>query len=137
MSQEQFGRLFHLSKSNVNSYEGGALPKLEKYLEIMDYFKLDPSKFMRLDMSKYSVFRKDDTKPTQESEEERSKQIDSWIDEGVAEHVRYQYLEGLNKEEIRRLYIQQKQVNQDLLRENLELKDKYIRLLESNKESEE
>jgi len=129
--------LFHLSKSNVNSYEGGALPKLEKYLEIMDYFKLDPSKFMRLDMSKYSVFRKDDSKPAQVSEEERSKQIDSWIDEGVAEHVRYQYLEELSKEDIRRLYIQQKQVNQDLLRENLEMKDKYIRLLETKKASDE
>ncbi len=137
MSQEQFGRLFHLSKSNVNSYEGGVLPKLEKYLEIMDYFKLDPSKFMRLDMSKHSVFRKEESKSSQHTEEERSKQIDSWVDEGVAEHIRYQYLDELSKEEMRRMFIQQKQVNQDLLRENLELKDKYIGLLEKNGKKEE
>ena len=119
--------LFNLSKSNINSYENGAFPKLEKFIRMMDHFNLDPSKFITLDMERSSVLRSDEA-----DEKDRSAVHDDFIDSGVATADQFQYLEKFSKEQITEIYIKLYKTKERLLKENTDLKEKYIELLEKN-----
>jgi len=127
-SQEQFARMFGLSKSNINSYENGVLPKIEKFIQIMDFYELDPSKFLKLDLAKHSLTRTKDF--SDESEEELSQKVDDWLDADMANKMQFEFLENLSKDEMKELYMKQYRIKEDLLKENLELKARYIKLLE-------
>ena len=127
LSQVEFGMLFNLSKSNINSYENGAFPKLEKFIRMMDHFNLDPSKFITLDMERSSVLRSDEA-----DEKDRSAVHDDFIDSGVATADQFQYLEKFSKEQITEIYIKLYKTKERLLKENTDLKEKYIELLEKN-----
>ncbi|MEO9870332.1 MAG: helix-turn-helix transcriptional regulator [Ekhidna sp.] len=126
-SQEEFARMFSLSKSNINSYESGTFPKIETYIQMMDYYDLDPSKFINLDMEKHSLRRSDDSS---KDDEKLSQTIDAWVDQGISVDNQFGFLENLSKDDIKKLYIKQFKAKEDLLKENLELNSKYIKLLE-------
>lgn len=130
LSQVEFGLLFGLSKSNINSYENGAFPKLEKYIQMMDHFNLDPSKFVTQDMERSSVLRSDDV-----GDKDRSAVHDEFIDCGVATTDQFQYLRGYTKEQITEIYIKLYKTKERLLKENTDLKEKYIELLEKNQKA--
>lgn len=131
LSQVEFGLLFGLSKSNINSYENGAFPKLEKFIQMMDYFNLDPSKFVTQDMERSSVSRGDETEG-----EERSTVHDQFVESGVSTADQFQYLEGYSKEQIAEIYIKLYKTKERLLKENTDLKEKYIELLEKNQKAD-
>ncbi|MDW3197472.1 MAG: helix-turn-helix transcriptional regulator [Cytophagales bacterium] len=131
LSQVEFGLLFGLSKSNINSYENGAFPKLEKFIQMMDYFNLDPSKFVTQDMERSSVSRGDETEG-----EERSMVHDQFVESGVSTADQFQYLEGYSKEQIAEIYIKLYKTKERLLKENTDLKEKYIELLEKNQKAD-
>ena len=131
LSQVEFGLLFGLSKSNINSYENGAFPKLEKFIQMMDYFNLDPSKFVTQDMERSSVSRGDETEG-----EERSTVHDQFVESGVSTTDQFQYLEGYSKEQIAEIYIKLYKTKERLLKENTDLKEKYIELLEKNQKAD-
>ena len=129
-SQEQFARLFGLSKSNINSYENGAFPKIEMYIQIMDYFEFDPSKFLKLDMEQHSVSRAKNASNEEKDAEALSETLDNWVKGSEPDKLQFQFLENLTNDEIKALYIKQYRAKEEILKENLELKAKYIKLLE-------
>lgn len=136
--------MFGLSKSNINSYENGALPKLDVFIQIMEDFELDASKFVLLDMTKHSVGKDATVSNDDKKAEMRSKELDRWIASETPEKVQQDYLSTLSMEEIRAIHIKQQQVKQELLKENLELKDenkmlkdRYIALLEQQKRNDQ
>ncbi len=131
LSQVEFGTLFNLSKSNINSYENGAFPKLEKFIQMMDYFNLDPSKFVTLDMERSSVLRNEDS-----DDKDRSAVHDEFIDSGVVTADQFQYLQGYSKEQITEIYVKLYKTKERLLKENTDLKEKYIELLEKNQKED-
>jgi len=130
LSQDQFAKTFGLSKSNVNSYENGAFPKIEVFIRIMNYFNLDPSKFIELDMEKHAVERSEGTPQEKVAEEELSKKMDRWFEDGTSEAIKFQFLETLTPDEIKSLYIKQYRTKEEVIKENIQLKEKYLKLLE-------
>lgn len=129
LSQEQLARLFDLTKSNINSYENGAFPKIEMFLQIMDHFKLDPRKFVLLDMEKHSVLLKDSERQEDEEEKESHK-LDKMLENGLVESQTFQYLEDISVDELKKLYRKQYRSKELLLKELMETKEKYLKLLE-------
>ena len=125
LSQVEFGLLFDLSKSNINSYENGAFPKLEKYIQIMDHFQLDPSKFVKVDMELETVRR---TKPGDTPS--REEVLNSYVRSGVPESDQFRYLDNFSLDQIKEVYIRLFRTKEQLLKENTELKEKYIEVLE-------
>lgn len=125
LSQEAFGLLFDLSKSNVKSYESGFFPKLEKFIQIMDHFALDPSKFILLDMETESVRRSD-----QSTDDSREEMINRFVTSGVAKQDQFKYLDDFTPAQLKDLLIKTTQAKEELLKENLSIKDKYTALLE-------
>ena len=130
LSQDGFGRLFDLSKSNVKSYEGGAFPKLEKFIQIMDHFGLDPSKFVLLDMETQSVRRE------REGNEPRDEEIKRFVASGLTDEDQYKYLDDFTPEQLKEIFIKTSKAKEGLLQENLAIKDKYMALLEKIQEQQ-
>lgn len=120
--------MFGLTRPNIQSYEDGTIPKLEKYFEITKYFKLDPVRFFELDMEKYTVDT-DGTTPDDMDAENRSKLLDAWFRNDEMDIAQHQ-LDKLTFDELKAIHIKQYGAKQQLLRENFELKEKYIKLLE-------
>lgn len=138
LSQEQFGKTFGLSTSNIKSYEAGTVPPTLKFLEMMNHYDLDPSKFVHLDMEKHSVKRAVSGFDEGQEAVYRSKVFDLWLEDDVIEKSQFDYLDGLPLEEVKALHLKQHKAKQLLLKEILELKDeykalsqKYTQLLES------
>ena len=96
----------------------------------MEYFDLDPSKFLKLDMEKHTVGRIHEGSMMNDSDESLSQTIDRWVEQDASDQERFDFLEGLSGEEIKKLYIKQFISKEELLKENLELKAKYIKVLE-------
>lgn len=134
MNQEQFARLFFLNKANVQSYEISTFPKIEKYLEIVEYFEIDAVKFVQCDMTKVSVFKAVDAK---QEEEVTAAKIDRWTDPHIANHDQFQYVNDLSVEELKSMYVRHSITIKELMHDNLTLKEKYIQLLEKIQESKE
>lgn len=126
LSQVEFGLLFGLSKSNINSYENGAFPKLEMFISIMDHFSLDPSKFVNLDMERHRVYRDHEAK----SADLRSLH-DDFVASAVSERDQFRYLEDFTEPQLKAVYIKVFRTKENLLKEHLDLKEKYISLLEA------
>ncbi|MEQ8627101.1 helix-turn-helix domain-containing protein [Ekhidna sp.] len=135
-SQEQFGRLFDLSKSNINSYENGTIPQTLKFIEIMDYYDLDPSKFIHLDMEKHSVKRDNVVRDVEIEALSQMENLDLSL-KGELFQTSIP-VDNLSADEMREALQKQYQAKLLLIREYLKLKnenkeiqDKYIKLLES------
>ena len=126
LSQVEFGLLFGLSKSNINSYENGAFPKLEMFISIMDHFNLDPSKFVKLDMERHQVYRDHEA-----GSDELKVPGDDFVASAVAEADQFRYLEGFAEQQLKATYIKVFRMKESLLKENVDLKEKYISLLEA------
>ena len=124
LSQNQFGRLFGLSKENVKSYESGTVPKIEKYFQIMQHYGLDPVMFLERDMETHSVL----IGPN--DAQDRNKVLSSWVSDDVSKNARFEHLNNLSSDEIIELYLSLVESKELLLKENLELKDKYLKLVE-------
>ncbi len=126
LSQVEFGLLFGLSKSNINSYENSAFPKLEMFISIMDHFNLDPSKFVNLDMQRHQVYR------DHEAESDDLKALhDDFVASAISEKDQFRYLEDFSEQQLKSIYIKVFRTKESLLKENLDLKEKYISLLEA------
>ena len=135
-SQEQFGRLFDLSKSNINSYENGTIPQTLKFIEIMDYYDLDPSKFIHLDMEKHSVKRDNVIRDVEIEALSQMENLDLSL-KGELFQTSIP-VDDLSADEMKEILEKQYQAKLLLIREYLKLKnqnkeiqDKYIKLLES------
>ena len=128
LSQVEFGLLFDLSKSNINSYENGAFPKMEMFIGMMDHFNLDPSKFVTLDMTRHAVYRDHDAEST-----DMSILHDHFVQSAVSEADQFRYLKDFSKKQLRAIFIKVFRTKESLLKENLDLKEKYIALLESHR----
>ncbi|MFY0599702.1 MAG: helix-turn-helix transcriptional regulator [Cyclobacteriaceae bacterium] len=130
LNQEAFGRLFDLTKQNINSYENtSSLPKLIKYLEITDHFNLDPDRFVKFDMTKHDVHR--EAKVT--DSENDSEKLDEWFQPIVTDTEKFKYLNDLEASELRKLYVKLSNINSSILKENLELKSQLIAALQNRK----
>ena len=127
LSQEKFARLFDLSQSNVKSYERGVFPKPEKFIEIMDHFSLDPSKFISCDMERQSVYR-----DTVVNEQSRDQILDNYVNSGLSETDKFRFYDDFTIDQLKELLIKTTTTKEQLLKENLDLKEKYIQLLEQN-----
>ena len=130
LNQEQFARLFFLNKANVQSYESGTFPKIEKYIEIVEYFYLDAVKFVQVDMNRTSVFRESNESGGEQSLPVRK---DQWIDPHGANSKQYQYVNDLTLEELRTMYVRHSKTINELMQDNMTVKEKYIRLLEEKR----
>ena len=135
-SQEQFGRLFDLSKSNINSYENGTIPQTLKFIEIMDYYDLDPSKFIHLDMEKHSVKRDNVIRDVEIEALSQMENLDLSL-KGELFQTSIP-VDDLSADEMKEILEKQYQAKLLLIREylrlkneNKEIQDKYIKLLES------
>ena len=126
LSQVDFGLLFGLSKSNINSYENGIFPKLEMFIRIMDHFQLDPSKFIWLDMTLHHVYRSE--VPVLPLENTSNDVINGDFDPMQGQ---FQNLRDYPIAQLIEMYQRVSQSREQLRQENGLLKDKYIALLET------
>ena len=112
ISQEEFGSLFDLTHANIRSYENSTDPKLGKFIEMMNYFNLNPIRFTRLDMTKHNVFtNKSEEVLTQKSENDSN---------------RFSFLSNMEKEEIKDAFVKQSHTVDKLEEEVSTLKDKLL-----------
>ncbi|MEM9339921.1 MAG: helix-turn-helix transcriptional regulator [Bacteroidota bacterium] len=131
LSQEQLAAFFGLSKSNINSYENGAMPKIEMFIQMMDFFRFDPSKFIQLDMEKHSVSRDVDLSEEEKEAQEKDLQYDELVRKHTEDDRRFHYLDQLSVQELKEMYIDLFKSRELVIKENMEVKAKCIDLLEN------
>ena len=99
-------------------------------LQMMDFFELDPSRFIHLDMEQHSVARDKTTNDDELQAEEQSRKYDQYIESQVEDERQFKYLDDLSKDELKKLYIKLFHSKELVLKENMEVKAKYMSFLE-------
>ena len=100
-----FAETIMVSRQQVHQWETGKKGiNAENYILLVRQFKLDPYKFYFSDMRVENVFLQDDATWIL-SNEVRVSRIKSWLKETREESEDFEYLDGLEKDDLKRLYI--------------------------------
>lgn len=100
-----FAETIMVSRQQVYQWESGKKGiNAENYILLVRQFKLDPYKFYFSDMRVENVFLQDDANWIL-SNEIRVSRIKSWLKDTQEESEDFDYLDGLDKNELKRLYI--------------------------------
>ncbi|MEO1053828.1 MAG: hypothetical protein AAFX87_24535 [Bacteroidota bacterium] len=131
LSMSAFGKVFELTKGQVDSYEKSSQPKIEKYLEILNHFKIDPEKFATLDMRVHNVFKNNDMQEEDSLSNAKNRQGIP----GLSEDQELRFLDDIeNIEELKHIFRQEWRMNKELKAENQFLSWKVIKLSDELRE---
>ncbi|MFY0689130.1 MAG: helix-turn-helix transcriptional regulator [Cyclobacteriaceae bacterium] len=123
-TSDQFGALFDLSGSNIRSYEKGANPKLQVYLDMMKHYGLDPEKFCDLDMELHDVSR-----GAVPSDTEENKPVNlQYVSQFVPDVKQYGYIDDMPNDTRIKLLKSLLRNKEDLQKELLDCKGMIIDL---------
>lgn len=107
------------------------MPKIEMFIQMMDFFRFDPSKFIQLDMEKHSVSRDVDLSEEEKEAQEKDLQYDELVRKHTEDDRRFHYLDQLSVQELKEMYIDLFKSRELVIKENMEVKAKCIDLLEN------